>query len=178
MFAAIKNGIVQCVCDKPFTMEDADVFESQEITNKNIGQRYKEKNNGLKVAFVTNWNVPCGISTFASYLVDELSKYVEVKIFAEKHNNNLLELDDKSVIRCWKRNNKMDGCVEEIRKYNPNIIFTNFEWGLINNGSHLLKYIQDISAYPNVFITHSVWPEHHDKNMILATMDNIIVHSE
>jgi glycosyltransferase involved in cell wall biosynthesis len=175
-----KTNIIQCLSPYEFRNGTHKVFE----TNKEVfvGQLWKGENSEGKarVAFISDYNVPCGISTFAGFLVEELGKLVEVKIFAEHHKNNLIDPKVEvsgNLCRCWTRNQKMDECVRQIKEYNPSIIIVNFEWGLIPNGRHLLKFIQDVSDVPTLFIMHSVF-NHMDKNILTAAMPHLIVHSE
>ena len=59
-----------------------------------------------RVAFISVYNTPCGISTYNEQLIQELKQYADVKVFAEYADDvksEKIEGDDEFVIRCWHR---------------------------------------------------------------------------
>lgn len=165
---------IQCISPLEFKSNKGEVVWSDERFL--VGEKFKvNKSDKIKVAFITNYNSMCGIASYAQYLTAELSKLVEVIILAE-YCDKPLNKDTDNVFRCWNRNSSLDNCVNLINKHSPDIILVNLEWGLYN-ARHLLKFLQDISSVPVVAVVHSVYKNHKDKNAILATIPNLIVHS-
>ena len=76
MFVGHSNNEIKVISDQPFSSNDLSIIKADDgISGEDIFCNYRIKNNqlaikkpfgntaDLKIAFVTNWNMPCGIST-------------------------------------------------------------------------------------------------------------------
>jgi len=129
----------------------------------------------LKIAMVGVWGIPCGIATYTSFLVDELRQTAhEVRVFAER---NAHEVEDPNVVYCWKRGESLTGLTEQLKDYDPDIIYIQHEYGIFPDARKWTKFISDIQDYNYYIVLHSVY-KHKDKTVCEAICKNIIVHTE
>ena len=124
-FIGVKNNCINVISDKPFESQDLKIFElitdEDNITPLDILTKYKINNNkiilkkphkkspDLKIAFVGNWKMQCGISTYAESLWGEISNLVgNFKLFIE-YNSDPTEpfnhiggkiIDSNNIIEC------------------------------------------------------------------------------
>ena len=136
------------------------------------------RSDGLKLAVICNWNQKCGISTYTKFLITEIQKLVpNVKIFSEYHPNpDLVDDSGMDVTYCWKRNESIDLLKKEIKRYNPDAIMVQHEYGVFPTVAcwyNLLTFLQD---YKYLVCLHSVY-EHRDKFLCESPLNNIVVHT-
>jgi glycosyltransferase involved in cell wall biosynthesis len=141
----------------------------------------------MKLALVGNWKMQCGISTYSENLWPEVARHVgEVKIFAEENDRPTgdvrqlgdLRLADDRVVQCWKRGQPLDRLVEELKAYDPDVIWIQHEFGLWPNARHWLSLMSRLSDFRVIVTMHSVFPNHRDKTICEAAMPEIVVHLE
>lgn len=137
----------------------------------------------LRLAFVSNYAMKCGISTYAEHLLPKLVPWIsDYKLFVEedisKHNEYRLDgkpipLDKISV--CWKRGESLSRLINEVKAYGPDIVIINHEWGIFPNARYWLSLLTQLSKYRVIVILHSIFG-HMDKLVCEAAMKEIIVH--
>lgn len=140
----------------------------------------------LKLAFVGNWKMQCGISTYAESLLPEIVKRIGgVRLFIEKNDQPTSPLNvvgdatllDEDVVQCWKRGEPLGELIGAIRDYDPDVIFIQHEFGLWSNAGHWLAMMSQLSDYRVIVTLHSVF-HHLDKSIVEACIPEIIVHLE
>lgn len=184
-FAGIKNGNIQAISDKTFASaikipSELDIISADDliINYRYKNSEFKSKNNvlpvgELRIAFITNWRMNCGIARYGETLHSELVKHVkDIVIFAEI---GVDDKDEKGVIRCWKRGESIMELVGSVKEYDPDVVFINHEWGLFSDSKHWLSLINQLSEYRVIVIEHSVF-HHKDKTICEAAMPEVIVH--
>lgn len=161
-----KFNVIKVTSEKSIRVKDyteKEVKSDYTIGSKISPERIKEIQE-LKIAFICNWDQPCGISTYSKYLVNAIQpKVKEIKIFSEKEY--------------WKRGESMVGCLQAVQKYNPDLILIQHEFGLFPNASHFLTMLQMLEHTPYAITLHSVY-EHLDKTICTSAIKNIIVHTD
>ena len=92
----------------------------------------------MKVAFVSTYRDFCGIAKYTENLVNELSKLVELKVFAEileppQVETETINPDIKvDFERCWRRYQNFEDLEKKIIEYSPSIAHIQFVAGLFN----------------------------------------------
>jgi glycosyltransferase involved in cell wall biosynthesis len=195
-FVGVKNNHICLVSDKPFDHEGLQIlevpFELSDIRARDLivncrvkDSKIKCKNfqksaDQLKLALVGNYGTKCGIGTYSKFLYDELTKYVgDYKLFIETQDKYEIEnpqISDNKIIACWKRGEKLSELIDEIKKYDPDIVLFQHEFGLWPNARYWLSMISQLSDYRIIVVMHSVFPNHQDKIIYEASMPEIIVH--
>jgi len=200
-YIGTRNNRIRCASDSEIINPDLEVLEIpselDSFSLKDIMFNFKVKDgkfirNGekklakeLKVAFVSNWKMQCGISTYAEYMAAELAPFLgDIKLFIENNNNptgplNMLGnklLPQDKIVECWKRGEAPIKLIEEIKSYDPDIVLINHEFGLWSNARHWLSLLTQLSDYRTIIIMHSVFPYHQDKSIYESGMPEIIVH--
>lgn len=201
-FVGVRHSRIAVVSDAPFEHDEMEVMELPEmlilihandlITNCRVKngvvkcKSVKKPLSELKVAFVGNWKMKCGISTYAEHLWLEIAKNLNhFKLFIEKNDlptGDVLRMGDRimsedQVVACWKRGESLRGLVREIHDYDPDIIVINHEFGIFPNASYWLSMMGRLSDYRTITTMHSVF-HHKDKTIVEAAMPEIIVHQE
>ncbi len=200
-YAGIKNGIIKIISDYNFDNQDLMVVkiphELDLINSSEIISNYKFKNNkfvlpndikdikDLKIALVSNWKMTCGISTYAESLFAELIKHLNnYKLFVEKNEivgdfytagNQVIPKDN--IIACWNRGQSLKQLIYEIKKYDPDIVWIQHEFGLWSNACYWLSMMSQLSEYRIIVTMHSVF-HHKDKTICEAAIPEIVVHLE
>lgn len=198
-YAGIKNNNICVVSDVKFKNDDFNIIElssdfddvslkdlisDYKYQNNNIVKKHKDgKSKDLKIAFVSNWKMRCGISTYAEFLYPEIIKDVsDFKIFAEYNDiptGDLNQIGDTlyedKVVPCWKRGESAANLIKEIRKYDPDIILIQHEFGLWSNARSWISLMNQLSNYRVIVTMHSVF-HHKDKTICEAAIPEIVVH--
>lgn len=138
----------------------------------------------LRLAFVSNYAMKCGISTYAEHLLPKLVPLVaDYKLFIEEdisqHDEFRLDnipIQSDKISVCWKRGESLSRLADEIKAYNPDVVVINHEWGLFSNARYWLSLLTQLSRYRVIVIMHSVFG-HMDKLVCEAAMKEIVVHS-
>lgn len=125
-----------------------------------------------RVAFISDYGVQCGIATYTEYLVNAMRPLVaSIKVFAEENGDG----DTDEVIRCWARNAQYQGIIDEVKKYNPDVIFLQHEYGLFHNHAQFNSLMSQLSKWKTVVTLHTVL-EHDvpDQNASLDYMSRVL----
>jgi len=199
-FIGIKNDKIYIISDKVFDNElykilevpaELDGVSAPELIsnyrirdNKIIPKHAKLPASQLKVAFVGNWKMRCGIATYSENLVPEVFKHVgDYKLFIEENDNptgllNMMGDDlipDNKINICWKRGESLQKLASEIKNYNPDVIWLQHEFGIFPNARYWLSLMNQLSGYRVIVTMHSVF-HHKDKIICEAAMPEIVVH--
>ena len=138
----------------------------------------------LRVAFVGNWKMQCGISTYSENLWPEVAKRVgEVKLFIEHNDRPTGDfrklgnsvLPEHSVVQCWKRGTNGSELVKAIKEWDPDVVWIQHEYGLWPNAGNWISLMSQLSDYKVVVTMHSVF-YHRDKTICEAAIPEIVVH--
>ncbi len=200
-YVGIKNNYICVVSDKPLTSSGLQVMElppelehlsaTEIITNCRISNEGKIKckfskkpANNLKLALVGNWKMKCGIATYAENLWQEVVKHVkDYKLFIEEQDvftediyklgNQKLSTDQVSI--CWKRGVSPQHLIEELKEYDPDIIWIQHEFGLWPNAGQWLSLMHQLNDYRIIVTQHSVF-HHKDKTICEAAIPEIVTH--
>lgn len=190
-YAGIKNGNIYIVSDNDLSSEDFDIVEIPQILNKFSTQElilnFKfengifvsklliKNNKDLKIAFITNWRMKCGLSTYAENLFPEIIKHFNDYKFFVENNSTIENIESDKFVYCWLRGQSLKTLIEEIKKYNPDVILINHEFGIFPNARYWLSLMTQLSEYRTIVIMHSVF-HHKDKTICEAIIPEIIVH--
>lgn len=155
-------------------------FKNGELTSK-VSPRSIKK---LKLALVGNWKMKCGIATYAENLWGEVIKHVDdYKLFIEKHDSytgplNVIqnkEIPEDKIVACWKRGQSLQQLVNEIKEYQPDVVWIQHEFGLWSNAGYWLAMMTQLSDFRVIVTMHSVF-HHRDKTICEAAIPEIVVH--
>jgi glycosyltransferase involved in cell wall biosynthesis len=165
----------------------ADLLTSCVVRNGQIKCKCSRKSaKQLRVALVGNWKMRCGIATYSENLWPEVAKHVgDFKLFIEQndiatgdvHQFGDVTLSDAQVSVCWKRGESLQKLVQELKDYDPDIIWIQHEFGLWPNASYWLSMMSQLSDYRVIVTMHSIF-HHRDKTIVEAAMPEIISHLE
>lgn len=156
------------------------IVKNNKITPKVATKEGKK----LKVAFVGNWKMRCGISTYAENLWPKvIEKIGDFKLFIEYNDlitGPINEIGDKivateKVVPCWKRGESLEKLIKEIKDFDPDIIWIQHEFGLWPNARYWLALMTQLSNYRIIVTMHSVF-HHKDKTIVEAAIPEIVVH--
>lgn len=143
----------------------------------------------LKIAMISDYGVNCGIATYTKYLCDGMRQQVnDLRIFAEHAEPSALLNDKKdNVIRCWKRNEDYTELIEQIRLYNPDIVFIQHEYGLFHKMNEWGSLLTRLGNFRVIVCLHTVLEhdvanpqrraEYTSKIIAEAQCPEVIVHS-
>lgn len=200
-FVGIKDDQISFISDNPITSTDLQVLEvpvnlrhlspTELITdcviqnNQIIYRKFKKLAKDMKVAFVSNHMMACGIATYNQNLFPEIAKYLkEFKLFIEENDNptgDIYQLGDQKLSKeqvsiCWKRGQSLQKLVEELKSYSPDIILINHEFGIFPSAKYWLSLMTQLADFRVIVILHSVF-RHKDKTIIEGICPEIIIHS-
>jgi glycosyltransferase involved in cell wall biosynthesis len=189
------NGAVKAISDTAF-IDAIDI--PSELQDKTIGYLITEckvrdgklvskckAGKEIKVALVSNYRQRCGVSTYfeslCSKLLPQLNDY---KLFVEYTDNptaSFYDLDGYAlntdrVLECWKRGEPLNELVEAIKAYDPDVVLISHEYGIWPIARYWLSLMTQLSDYRIITTLHSVFPDHHDKTVIEASIPECIVH--
>jgi len=141
--------------------------------------------NGIKpkVAFISVYNIPCGIATYNEKLISRLSNYVDIRVFAEYANEQKeerLSTDPEFVYRCWDRNEyPKTKLMVEVDNWKPDVIHFGHEYGFFAKAYLFTSLVSWFKArkYPVIATMHSIY-EHRDKTVQEASGQHILAHTE
>ncbi len=201
-FAGIKNDKIYIVSDKIFDNDNYKVVEVpaelEAVTSSELISEYKVRDGKLiakrakipaakmKVAFVGNWKMRCGIATYSENLVPEVMKHVgDFRLFVERDESptgplNVVgteTIDEDRVKVCWKRGESLQELIAAIKEYNPDVIWFQHEFGLWPNARYWLSLMNQLSDFRIIVTMHSVF-HHKDKTICEAAMPEIVTHLE
>lgn len=199
-FAGCKNNKLYIISDQHFTHPEYEIIEVPDylysVSNFDLITDYKVRNSTivkkkqskpaseLKIAFVGNWKMRCGISTYSENLLPHIAKQVkDIKLFIEENDevtgplNHLddLILENEKVFTCWKRGGSNKSLIAGIKEYDPDIVWIQHEFGLWSNARYWLAMMNQLSEFRVIVTMHSVF-HHQDKTIVEAAMPEVIVH--
>lgn len=172
-----KNKLVKILstCEFEILNSEDTVIETNDYID--INQKILNKNKGIRLAYICNWNQQCGISTYSKFVLDELKFMVdEYQIFSEHPYDRSIE---SGINYCWKRGQYLKDLLIQIKNYNPSIILIQHEWGIFPNAGYFMSFITEVKKLniPIISVLHSVY-NHLDKLIPISILDNVIVHSD
>lgn len=138
----------------------------------------------MKVAFVGNWKMRCGISSYSENLWPQVAAHLnDFRLFVEHNDQPTGQLNklgdtvfpEEWVVPCWKRGESLDDLVKNIQAYDPDIVWIQHEFGLWPNARHWLSMMSRLADYRVIVTMHSVF-HHKDKTIVEAAMPEIVVH--
>jgi glycosyltransferase involved in cell wall biosynthesis len=199
-YAGVKNNRICIISDDPWTSDEVlvipvpeelshipskDLILHSQIRNGQIVCKLLKKRAGqLKVALVGNWKMRCGIATYSENLWAEVVKHVgDYKLFIENNSSvtgSLTEIGGQQISPdkvsvCWKRGESLKELTDQIKEYDPDIVWIQHEFGLWSNAGHWLSLMNQLSRYRVIVTMHSVF-HHKDKTIVEAAMPEIVVH--
>lgn len=185
-----KDYIIRIVSTKPVKSEGLGIISVPDDQNWNkqiykklprkiaeqIGARVKKNHSELRIAVICNWKDKCGISTYSQFLVDSLRKQVkDIAIFSE-HVEGGVDIQEKGMVRCWKRGEDVQELINLVKDYAPDFIVIQHEYGIFPNAFKFMQLMQAFDKIPYVVVMHSVY-KHLDKAVYSESAKNIIVHT-
>lgn len=172
----------------PDELEDVspvDIITQFRVAKGVISRRRPTKPIGeMKIAFVGNWKMRCGISSYVEKLWPTVAAHIgDTKFFVERNETPTGELntlgseviDSSRVIPCWTRGESLVELTAALKEYNPDIIWIQHEFGLWPNARHWLSFMSQLADYRVIVTMHSVF-HHRDKIICEAAMPEIVVH--
>lgn len=138
----------------------------------------------LRLAFVGNWKMQCGIATYSENLLPEVARYFgDFKLFIERNDHptgpvNVVgetAIPPDKVVACWRRGEPLSPLASAIKAYDPDVVWIQHEFGIWPHAGHWLSLMSQLSDYRVVVTMHSVF-HHRDKTVVEACMPEIIVH--
>jgi glycosyltransferase involved in cell wall biosynthesis len=199
-FLGIKNNHISIVSDTSFVCDGiqiielpphltdvspSDLISNYRIKNGKLVSKYSHKPaKDLKVAFVGNWKMQCGIATYSENLWGAVSKHLgDFKLFIEKNEDKTgpiteiggVSISPDRVVECWKRGESLQPLTAEIKKYDPDIVWIQHEFGLWSNACYWLSLMNQLSDYRVIVTMHSVF-HHKDKTICEAAIPEIVTH--
>lgn len=198
-YIVVKNGRIQAVSNTEITSTYQvlclpSVFE--DIAPAMLMSNFKVQNgvlvrqqtlkpiSQLKIAFVGNWKMQCGISTYAENLWPHVASSVhDWKIFAERNEEktgpvNVIgdkEVDSSHIVECWTRGEPLGELVKQLHDYQPDVVWIQHEYGLWPNARYWLSLLSQLANTRVIVTMHSVY-YHMDKLVSEAAIPEIIVH--
>lgn len=199
-FIGIKQNFICIVSDKPFAhagiqvlpvppelegVSSTDLITNFKVSNGRIKPKISNKPaNEIKLALVGNWKMRCGIASYAENLWSEVTKHVkDFRLFIEEqdlytdsiYNIGERTMGEEQVVACWKRGSSLQALIEQLKEYDPDIIWIQHEFGLFPNASHWLSLMHQLSDFRVIITQHSVF-HHKDKTICEAAMPEIVTH--
>lgn len=202
-YAGVVSGSICIVSDGPIMSSEsmsiinvpaehhdrdpADIIMSFKVVKGELREKRRNASaKNMKIAFVGNWKMRCGIATYAENLWPEVAKYVsDFRLFVEKNDSptgpmNVMgstTVSPDKVIACWKRGESLRELIACIKDYDPDVVWIQHEFGIWPNASYWLSLMSQLSDYRVIVTMHSVF-HHLDKTIVEAAMPEIVVHLE
>ena len=196
-YAGTQGEQIKVVSDEHFFSEKLNVVELPEeirevsgktlitdyrfIAGKFIPIKKKNKEN-IKVAFVSNWKMACGIATYSEAISTAIIPYINDFCFFIEDNEMTdvskvggIEYDESKFIACWKRGKPLDNLAQKIKEYDPDVVLIQHEFGIFSPATYWLALLTQLSDYRVIVIMHSVY-HHIDKIVCEAGIPEMIVH--
>lgn len=198
-YLIVKESKIRVISDHEIKSDDeVIIFEDDKISNQELMLNYTCVDGHLvrnirhklakdtKVAFVGNWKMKCGISTYSEKLWPLVANQIkDWKIFAEFNSTPTSDMnlvgddivENTKIVECWKRGQQLNELIQEIVLYNPDVVWIQHEYGLWPDARHWLSFISRLQSLgTRVIVTlHSVY-KHMDKLVNEAIIPEIIVH--
>jgi glycosyltransferase involved in cell wall biosynthesis len=194
-YAGLIGNRIAAISDRPFSDAVEVPIELDAVSSNDLVQQFvyrdgkfqsktaKKPAKELRVAFVTNWNQRCGISTYSKFLIEKIVPHIkDYAIFAEdsklnKDDFNDTTIDNSKVVYCWKRGESLLPLSNAIKKFNPDIVQIQNEPGLYPNARYWISLLSQLHNYRVITTNHSIF-HHLDKLITEAPQTEMIVHSD
>jgi hypothetical protein len=198
-YLVVKDGRIRAVSSEAISSEEEVIqvpLELSEISTHDLMSNYIIRD-GLvsrehvvklakdtRIAFVGNWKMRCGISTYAEKLWPHIiSQINDWRIFAERNYEKTGPLnvvgnvivDSSKVIECWSRGDSLVELIKQIKEFAPDVVWIQHEYGLWPNARHWLSLMSQLTGTRVIVTLHSVY-RHMDKLVSEAAIPEIIVH--
>jgi glycosyltransferase involved in cell wall biosynthesis len=198
-YIVVKDGRIRAVSSTEITSDDEVVHvpaELDEVSSSTLmsgfqvrggiisrGQTLKPASQ-TKIAFVGNWKMRCGISTYAEKLWPHIISGVgDWRIFAERNTEKTgplnvvggVEVDLSRISECWSRGEPLGELIKQLRDFAPDVVWIQHEYGLWPNARHWLAFMSQLAGMRVIVTLHSVY-RHMDKLVSEAAIPEIIVH--
>jgi len=179
-----KNNVITAVSEVPFAINGQKMkqvilnkgTDPHKLVGRELFTKKKKPIKDLRVAAICNWGDACGIATYSKFLFDEIKKKVgDFHVFSEIVPENLPE--EPNVTRCWKRGQPLSTLISNLKKYDPDFIVIQHEFGIFPKAGYFLQLLQGIDQFPYALTLHSVY-EHLDKAVCTSAIKNIVVHTQ
>lgn len=201
-FVGLRSGSICMVSSSPIVHVDSGITvmevpaEHQDVPYEQLITDFRVANGKLrprhrqlpikklKLAFVGNWKMQCGIATYSENLLPEVARHFgDFKLFVERNDQptgpiNIIgdvAVPSEKVLPCWKRGESLTTLANAIKEYDPDVVWIQHEFGIWPNASYWLALMSQLSDYRVVVTMHSVF-HHRDKTIVEAAMPEIIVH--
>ena len=201
-FVGAKRGTVCIVSSSPIVEQDTGIevvevpAEFEQLAARRLITDFRVKDgvlrprrrggpaSTLKLAFVGNWKMKCGIATYSENLLPEVAKHFgDFKLFIEKNDNptgpvNCIggtAVPPEKVLACWRRGESLSALASAIKAYDPDVVWFQHEFGIWPNASYWLSLMSQLNDYRVIVTMHSVF-HHRDKTIVEAAIPEIIVH--
>lgn len=202
-FVGARKGSICLVSSSPLSGSPDEGVEfvtvPQEYENLDVNElftRFKVRNgvlrpkrkygpaSTLKLAFVGNWKMRCGIATYSENLLPEIAKHFgDFKLFIERNDTPTSPINvvgdvavpSDKVLPCWNRGSSLTELSDAIKAYDPDIIWFQHEFGIWPHAGHWLSLMSQLADYRVIVTMHSVF-HHRDKTIVEACIPEIIVH--
>ena len=192
-YAAIDGEQIKAISDSamdgavpvPIELQSKTLSELIASSKVKDGQLVSKGNGGKRVAFVFNWKMRCGISTYNESLAAKLLPMLDdYRLFVEYNDNPTSSISDldgyalsnDQVLSCWKRGEPLDNLIASIREYDPDTVVISHEYGLHPVARYWISLMTQLSRYRVIVILHSIFPRHQDKTIIEASIKEAVVH--
>jgi len=167
-------------------MSQAEVFTRFRVADGRLKlrKRHHSSAGSMKLAFVGNWKMQCGIATYSENLLPEVARHFgDFKLFIERNDNPTgptnvvgdVAIPPERVLPCWQRGESLKELARAIKEYDPDVVWIQHEFGIWPNASYWLSLMNQLSDYRVIVTMHSVF-HHRDKTIVEAAMPEIIVH--
>lgn len=196
-FVGIKDSKIQIVSDNEFDSQKLKIVELpknlEKVSTESLMTDYRYVNGKfnfkfekkqayeLKIIIITNHGQKCGISSYGSFLLENLIPHIaDYRILSEYTNENIKysdRIDESKVIQCWKRGEELSKLVKIVKELNYDLVLINNEYGLFPVGRAWLSLQTQLSNERVITIFHSTY-NHKDKTILEAICPEIIVHLE
>jgi len=177
------------VTELPEDLFDAtyvDLITGYRVVNSRVVPRKASKPaHQLRIAFVGNWKMQCGIASYSESLWPEVARHLgDFKLFIERNDRPTgpvtmmgdRVLSSDKVVPCWRRGERLDELETALETYAPDIIWIQHEFGIWPNAARWLSTLSRLATWSRVIVTmHSVF-HHRDKTIVEAGMPEIVVH--
>lgn len=200
-YIVVKDGRIRAVSSTEITSGDEVLRvppELDEISAATLMSGFQVRNGVIQVgqilkpasqtriAFVGNWKMRCGISTYAEKLWPHVAAGVaDWRIFAERNVEKTgplnvvggVTVDPSRVVECWSRGEPLAELVKQLKEFAPDVVWIQHEYGLWPNARHWLAFMSQLAGTRVIVTLHSVY-RHMDKLVSEAAIPEIIVHLE
>ncbi len=85
------------------------------------------KSSPPRIAFITTWNSKCGVGSYSKNLIDNMTEKI---LILAPNEENIISSDSDNVIRCWDKDENLEGVLSPIEKNKVTTVIIQFNYGL------------------------------------------------